>query len=235
MLLAPMLARQAGRNTGNKFSRILRQSARSAFTRQVSVAPLGIDQHGIKEELVHALAYINGKWVDSSTHDAYPVLDPGSGELLTSVANCTREDTQEAIAAADAAFRGPWRKTLAKERSIILRKWSELMLENTEDLAKIMTLECGKPLAESRGEVAYAASFLEWFAEEGRRANGSIMPQNQHGRRLLTIKQPVGVAAAITPWNFPAAMITRKVAPVSTLWQFHNVGIACVYYHATWC
>ena len=170
-------------------------------------------QHSISEDLVKTQAFIDGVFADSQSKTTFPVLDPATGEALALVADCGVADADAAIAAADAAF-GQWSKTLAKERSTILRRWSELMLEHSEDLAKLMTLECGKPLAESRGEVAYAASFFEWFAEEARRSNGSIMPHNAPGRRLLTIRQPVGVAAAITPWNFPAAMLTRKVGPV---------------------
>ena len=140
------------------------------------------------------------------------VIDPANGAIIATVADMGGKETQAAIAAAKHA--GPaWAGKLTKERSVILEKWHDLMMENCEDLAIIMTAECGKPLAESRGEVAYAASFLKWFAEEAKRASGDVIPQTAPGRRLMTIKQPVGICGLITPWNFPAAMITRKVGP----------------------
>ena len=187
--------------------------ARAFFSSSSSAA---LERHGVPAHLIRTQAFIGGKFVPADGGATFAVLDPGSAEQLAEVADCGIADTQLAINAADAAFRsGPWSKSLAKDRAAVLRRWSALMLENTEPLARLMTLECGKPLAESRGEVAYAASFLDWFAEEARRATGSTLPHNMPGRRLLTIKQPVGVAAAITPWNFPAAMIARTVGPVS--------------------
>ena len=140
------------------------------------------------------------------------VRDPASDEVIATVLDSGADDTRRAIEAATLA--GPaWRGLLAKERADILEAWHDLMHEHVDDLATIMTLECGKPLAESKGEVAYAASFLKWFAEECKRATGDIIPETITGRRLLTVKQPVGVCAMITPWNFPAAMITRKLGP----------------------
>jgi len=152
---------------------------------------------------------IDGKWVQSDSNAAVAVRNPATGELVGEVPAMGRAETRRAIEAAKRAF-PKWRAQLASERSAILRKLFELMLENVEDLALIMTAEQGKPLAESRGEIRYAASFLEWFAEEGKRVYGDTIPQNVKGRRLIVLKEPVGVFAAITPWNFPSAMITRK-------------------------
>jgi len=131
---------------------------------------------------------------------------------LADVANLGPQDAEAAIAAANAAW-GPWRNKTSKERSILLRKWFDLLMANQEDLGRIMTAEQGKPFAEAKGEVAYGASFVEWFAEEAKRVNGETLPQFDNNRRLMVLKQPIGVCAAITPWNFPLAMITRKVAP----------------------
>src|SRR3989344_1826458 len=146
---------------------------------------------------------INGQWVVGISR--FDVNDPATGLKLADVANL-------GPAAANAAW-GPWRTKTAKERSIILRKWYDLLMANQDDLGRIMTAEQGKPLAEAKGEVAYGASFVEWFAEEAKRINGETLPQFDNSRRLLVLKQPIGVCAAITPWNFPLAMITRKVAP----------------------
>jgi succinate-semialdehyde dehydrogenase/glutarate-semialdehyde dehydrogenase len=155
-------------------------------------------------------ALINGQWVAGTQR--FDVTDPATGGHLASVANLGAAEAEAAIAAANAAW-GAWKTKTAKERSIILRKWFDLLIANTEDLARLMTAENGKPIAESRGEVAYGASFVEWFAEEAKRVNGETLPQFDNNRRLLVLKQPIGVCAAITPWNFPLAMITRKVAP----------------------
>ncbi|WP_230971597.1 NADP-dependent succinate-semialdehyde dehydrogenase [Nitrogeniibacter aestuarii] len=155
-------------------------------------------------------AYIDGRWCDSA--DTVDVFNPANGERLGGVPRLGADETREAIAAAEKAFPA-WRDRLAKERSQILRKWFDLINEHADDLARMMTLEQGKPLSESRGEVAYAASFVEWFAEEAKRVYGDTIPTLGKDRRLMVIRQPVGVCAAITPWNFPAAMITRKVAP----------------------
>jgi succinate-semialdehyde dehydrogenase / glutarate-semialdehyde dehydrogenase len=155
-------------------------------------------------------ALINGAWVKGSSR--FDVLDPSNGNKLADVANLGTADAEAAIAAANAAWPA-WKAKTAKERSIILRKWFDLLMANQEDLGRIMTAEQGKPLAEAKGEVAYGASFVEWFAEEAKRVNGETLPQFDNNRRLMVIKQPIGVCAAITPWNFPLAMITRKVAP----------------------
>ena len=156
--------------------------------------------------------YIDGKWVEADSGRTLTVVNPASGAALGSVPAMGRAETRRAIEAAHRA-QPAWRALTAKERAAILRRLFELMLANTDDLATIMTAEQGKPLAESRGEIAYAASFIEWFAEEGKRVYGDTIPQNVNGRRILVQKEPVGVFAAITPWNFPAAMITRKTGP----------------------
>lgn len=149
---------------------------------------------------------------DFGAAERLEVFDPATGNAIASVFNNSTAETRAAI---DAAYEaGPqWSGMLAKQRSAVLEKWHDLMHEHVDDLATVMTAECGKPLAESRGEVGYAAAFLKWFAEEAKRASGDIIPQPMPGRRLLTIKQPVGVCGMITPWNFPAAMITRKIGP----------------------
>jgi len=155
-------------------------------------------------------ALINGQWVAGASR--FDVLDPATGLKLADVANLGSAEAEAAIAAANAAWPA-WRAKTAKERSLILRKWFDLLMANQEDLGRIMTAEQGKPFAEAKGEVAYGASFVEWFAEEAKRLNGETLPQFDNNRRLMVIKQPIGVCAAITPWNFPLAMITRKVAP----------------------
>jgi succinate-semialdehyde dehydrogenase/glutarate-semialdehyde dehydrogenase len=155
-------------------------------------------------------ALINGQWVAGSSR--FAVTDPATGAHLADVANLGPAETEAAIAAANAAWPA-WKAKTAKERSIILRKWYDLLMANQDDLGRIMTAEQGKPLPEAKGEVAYGASFVEWFAEEAKRVNGETLPQFDNTRRLLVLKQPIGVCAAITPWNFPLAMITRKVAP----------------------
>ena len=155
---------------------------------------------------------IGGKWIDADSGRTQSVRNPATGEVIGTVPALGAAETRRAIDAAAAAFPA-WRKLLAKERSAILRRLFTLMIENTEDLAIIMTAEQGKPLAESRGEIAYAASFIEWFAEEGKRIYGDTIPQPKVGQRILVTKEPIGVFAAITPWNFPAAMITRKAGP----------------------
>jgi succinate-semialdehyde dehydrogenase/glutarate-semialdehyde dehydrogenase len=153
---------------------------------------------------------INGAWVKGSSR--FDVKDPATGAKLADVANLGPKDAEAAIAAANTAWPA-WRNKTGKERSIILRKWFDLLMANQEDLGRLMTAEQGKPFAEAKGEVAYGASFVEWFAEEAKRVNGETLPQFDNNRRLMVIKQPIGVCAAITPWNFPLAMITRKVAP----------------------
>lgn len=155
---------------------------------------------------------IGGQWVQADSGKTIAVRNPATGEVVGHVPAMGAAETRRAIDAAAAAF-GAWRAMLAKERSAILRRLNDLMLANADDLAAIMTAEQGKPLAEAKGEVAYAASFIEWFAEEAKRIYGDTIPQNAKGRRVLVFKEPIGVFAAITPWNFPAAMITRKAGP----------------------
>mgnify|MGYP000597246493 CR=1 FL=1 len=155
-------------------------------------------------------ALINGQWVAGNSR--FDITDPATGAVLANVANLGPVEAEQAIAAANAAWPA-WKAKTAKERSIILRKWYDLLMANQDDLGRIMTAEQGKPLPEAKGEVAYGASFVEWFAEEAKRVNGETLPQFDNTRRLLVLKQPIGVCAAITPWNFPLAMITRKVAP----------------------
>ena len=161
--------------------------------------------------LVKSAAYIDGTWCEGSC-GRFDVRNPADGGKLTEVANCGPDDATRAIAAAERAWPA-WRAKTAKERAAILRRWNDLILANADDLAKLMTAEQGKPLAESRGEIAYGASFVEWFAEEGKRVYGETIPTHAPDKRLLVFKEPIGVCAAITPWNFPNAMITRKVAP----------------------
>ncbi|MEJ0015084.1 MAG: NAD-dependent succinate-semialdehyde dehydrogenase [Acetobacteraceae bacterium] len=156
--------------------------------------------------------YIDGKWVQADSGRTIVVKNPATGEAIGEVPALGSAETRRAIEAAHRA-QVQWRAMLAKDRAAILRKLNDLMLANTEDLAVIMTAEQGKPLSESKGEIAYAASFIEWFAEEGKRIYGDTIPQNAKGRRILVLKEPIGVFAAITPWNFPAAMITRKAGP----------------------
>jgi succinate-semialdehyde dehydrogenase/glutarate-semialdehyde dehydrogenase len=155
-------------------------------------------------------ALINGQWLSGASR--FDVTDPSNGQKLADVANLGADDATKAIAAANAAWPA-WRNKTGKERHAILMKWFQLLMANQEDLARIMTAEQGKPFAEAKGEIAYGASFVEWFAEEAKRVNGETLPQFDNNRRLMVIKQPIGVCAAITPWNFPLAMITRKVAP----------------------
>ncbi len=156
--------------------------------------------------------YINGKWVNADSGKTIDVNNPATGEILGTVPSLGAAETRRAIEAANAAWPA-WRKKTAKERANIMRKWFNLMMENQEDLAILMTAEQGKPLAESKGEIAYGASFVEWFAEEAKRVYGDTIPQHQPDKRIVVIKEPIGVVAAITPWNFPNAMITRKCAP----------------------
>ena len=155
---------------------------------------------------------IDGKWVQADSGKTIQVPNPATGEVIGEVPALGAAETRRAIEAANRAWPA-WRAMLAKERAAILRKLNDLMLANTDDLAAIMTAEQGKPLAESKGEIAYAASFIEWFAEEGKRIYGDTIPQNAKGRRIVVMKEPIGVFAAITPWNFPSAMITRKAGP----------------------
>ncbi len=163
-------------------------------------------------KLFRQQAYIAGRWCDADDGRSLQVTDPANGELLGSVPLMGGAEAVRAIEAAEAAL-GDWRARTAKERAQILRRWFELLLEHEQDLARLMTFEQGKPLHEALGEIRYAASFVEWFAEEGKRVYGDVIPSPANDKRLLVIKQGIGVCTAITPWNFPAAMITRKVAP----------------------
>ena len=156
-------------------------------------------------------SYVNGQWTTEGTA-SFEVMNPANGETLATVADGNVIMTKKAIKAADRAFK-LWSKTTAKYRASILEKWNDLIIAHSDELADIMTLECGKPLAESKGEVAYGASFIKWFAEEGKRVYGDVIPPHTENRRIIVIKQPIGVVAAMTPWNFPLAMITRKVGP----------------------
>ncbi len=164
------------------------------------------------KNLFRQQCYINGQWLDADSGESIDVTNPATGEKLGTVPKMGADETRRAIEAAEAAFKS-WRKTTAYEKSQILRRWFELMMEHKEDLSIIMTAEQGKPINESRGEINYAASYIEWFAEEARRVYGDTVPAHSNDKRIILIKQPVGVTAAVTPWNFPAAMITRKAAP----------------------
>ncbi|MDW7556522.1 MULTISPECIES: NADP-dependent succinate-semialdehyde dehydrogenase [Azospirillum] len=164
------------------------------------------------QSLLRTQAYVNGAWRDAFSGKTFAVTNPATGEELAQVADVGAEETRQAINAADAALPA-WRAKTAKERAAILRRWFELIMAAQEDLAVLMTLEQGKPLAEARGEVAYGASFIEWFAEEGKRVYGDVIPSFAGNKRIVVLKEPIGVVAAITPWNFPNAMITRKVGP----------------------
>ena len=163
-------------------------------------------------DLLRTRAFIGGAWVDAAAGGTHPVLNPATHEVIGTVPVMGAGETRRAIQAASDAFPA-WAARTAKERALILRRWYELLMANQEDLATLMTAEQGKPLAEAKGEIAYAASFIEWFAEEGKRLYGDIIPGHQPDKRLLVLRQPVGVVAAITPWNFPLAMITRKAGP----------------------
>ena len=161
---------------------------------------------------MEAACFIGGKWLAADSGLTSEVRNPATGEALGTVPRMGAAETRRAIEAAHAALPA-WSKKTAAERARLMRKWFDLMMANVEDLAVIMTAEQGKPLAESRGEIAYAASFIEWFAEEGKRLYGDIIPGHQADKRIMVLRQPIGVVAAITPWNFPAAMITRKAGP----------------------
>jgi succinate-semialdehyde dehydrogenase/glutarate-semialdehyde dehydrogenase len=164
------------------------------------------------QKLFRQKAYVDGEWVDALNRGTIPVTNPANGETLGTVPRMGAEETRQAIEAADRALPA-WRGKTAKERAQVLRKWFDLMMANQEDLAQLMTAEQGKPLTESRGEIAYAGSFIEWFGEEGKRIYGDTIPAHGTDKRIVVIKEPIGVCAAITPWNFPAAMITRKAGP----------------------
>ncbi len=162
--------------------------------------------------LLRQQCYLDGAWTDADSGATLPVVNPATGALLGTIPRMGGAETRRAIEAADRAWVG-WRAKTGKERAAVLRRWFDLMMAHQDDLATLMTAEQGKPLAEAKGEIAYAASFIEWFAEEGKRIYGDVMPHPQGDKRIMVLKQPVGVCAAITPWNFPAAMITRKAGP----------------------
>ncbi|CAB1216232.1 NAD-dependent succinate-semialdehyde dehydrogenase [Acinetobacter bouvetii] len=162
--------------------------------------------------LLKQQSYIDGVWVDAADQKSFAVTNPATGESIATVPSVSAAQVEQAVEAAENALK-TWKLTTSKERSQLLRKWFNLIVENQEDLAVILSTEQGKPLTESRGEILYGASFIEWFAEEAKRTYGDVIPHDKQGRRLVVIKQPVGVVAAITPWNFPNAMITRKVGP----------------------
>ena len=164
-----------------------------------------------RQDLFKNQCYIDGQWVDADSGGTLEVTNPATGESLGTVPKMAKAETSRAIKAANAAWPA-WRAKTANERAAILRQWYQLMMDNQEDLALMMTLEQGKPMAESRGEIAYAAAYMEWYAEEGKRAYGDVIPTNIPSQRIVVTREPVGVCAAITPWNFPSAMITRKAA-----------------------
>ncbi len=189
----------------------------AARAAQIRGPQVGLDHTTLKVNAMNIItprypnaALIGGQWVTGT--NVFPVLDPATGQEIARVPNLGAKETRDAIDAAQAAFPA-WSAKTAKERAGILRRWFDLIIADTEPLAQLMTSEQGKPLAEARGEVAYGASFVEWFAEEGKRAYGRTIPTTASSKRFITIKQPIGVVAAIAPWNFPIAMITRKVAP----------------------
>ena len=156
--------------------------------------------------------YINGEWQAADQNQSFAVTNPATGALIAQVPSVSAKQVEQAVEAAATALQS-WKLTTAKERSLLLKKWYQLIMDNQEDLATILSTEQGKSMTESRGEIAYGASFIEWFAEEAKRSYGDVIPHDKHGRRLVVVRQPVGVVAAITPWNFPNAMITRKVGP----------------------
>jgi len=151
--------------------------------------------------LLKTQAYVDGQWIDADGGETFPIFNPATGEVLVDVARCGTAETQRAIEAAERAMVS-WSAKTAKERSVILRTWFNLLMEHQEDLAQILTAEMGKPLAEARGEIAYGASYVEWYAEEGKRAYGDTIPQASNDKRVVVVKQPVGVVACISPWNW---------------------------------
>ena len=162
--------------------------------------------------LLKSHSYIGGEWVDAKSGKTFAITNPANGEHLIDVADLGAEETTNAVEAAEKAQK-EWQGRTAKERATLLRRWNQLILDNQDDLATLMTLEQGKPFAEAKGEVAYGASFIDWFADEARRLNGDVIPTFAKDKRVLTIKQPIGVVAAITPWNFPSSMLARKLGP----------------------
>jgi len=179
----------------------------NASLQQIDIRSLLKDATLFRED-----AFINGKWVKAKSGATFSINNPATGDIIANVTNLNSGDAELAIAAAEQAL-SSWRSKTAKDRAMVMRKWFDLIIANTEDLAILMTLEQGKPLVESRGEVAYGASFVEWFAEESKRVTGAILESTWGDKRMLVLKQAIGVCVAITPWNFPIAMITRKIAP----------------------
>ena len=173
---------------------------------------MAVDTIPAQLDLLRTKAYVDGEWIDADSGETIPVDNPATGETIAEVPRLGAAETRRAIEAAAAAFPA-WSGLIAKERARILRAFADSMMAHQEELAVLMTLEQGKPLAESRAEIAYAASFFEWFGEEAKRVYGDTIPTFAPDRRILVLKQPVGVTVGITPWNFPAAMITRKAAP----------------------
>ncbi|SVC31040.1 uncharacterized protein METZ01_LOCUS283894, partial [marine metagenome] len=163
------------------------------------------------KELFKQQCFVNGKWINANNNEKIEVNNPATLEIIGSVPKCDADETKNAIESANSAFKD-WKIKTAKERSIVLKKWHDLILENIDDLAHIMTVEQGKPLAEAKGEILMGATYIEFFAEEAKRVYGDIIPDPLPDRRIVVIKQPVGVVGAITPWNFPSTMITRKCA-----------------------
>jgi succinate-semialdehyde dehydrogenase/glutarate-semialdehyde dehydrogenase len=165
-----------------------------------------------RPDLILSAAFVDGRRIAATSGATVAVRNPATGDLIASVADCGAAEAKAAVDAASAAF-PEWKSRTAKERSAVLKRWFGLMIENQEDLAKLISLEQGKPMTESRGEIAYSAGYVEWFAEEAKRAYGEVIPEPVRGRKLIVVKEPVGVVATITPWNFPLAMLARKVAP----------------------
>lgn len=192
----------------------VRKQAKEGVTtvQETTTRPIGGGLMLQDGRLFRQACYVNGRWLESGSGDTIAVDNPATGEVIGTVPRLGVTATRRAIDAAHQALPA-WRRKTAKERALVLRRWFDLMMANQEDLAHLMTAEQGKPLAESRGEVAYAASFLEWFAEEAKRVYGETIPAHQHDKRIIVMKDPVGVVACITPWNFPLAMITRKAGP----------------------
>jgi succinate-semialdehyde dehydrogenase/glutarate-semialdehyde dehydrogenase len=182
----------------------------------LSVAQIAVEPGGLRRlrerKLLRDRGYVAGKWIEADSGATFPVVDPANGDELAQVPRMGAAETRRAIDVARDAFPA-WRSTLAKERARIMRRWADLMVENVDDLALLLTAEQGKPLAEARTEILYAASFVEWFGEEAKRVYGDTIPTYMSDRRIVVTKEPIGVTAGITPWNFPAAMITRKAAP----------------------
>ena len=169
--------------------------------------------HLLKDpDLFREAALIDGQWITETPHGRAELRNPATGDVLARLPRCKEDEVVRAVVAADMAFRA-WRQTTAKHRSQVLSRWWSLIVDNKEDLATLITLEEGKPLSEARGEIDYAAGFVQWFAEEAKRVRGDVIPAPRETQRIVTLKQPIGVCAAITPWNFPAAMITRKAGP----------------------